>query len=206
MLKSLRFWPRPERRTAGLVRAARHDPRVQRLVLVSGPTGTGKSVLANAIASDLLCAVGSFDWLMSALRSFSEVWQVVELPVERQRLVGWSLLSRLAEQELRHGRSLVLDLVAREQPRREWVALADRHRAQFRVIGCTCSNVEIQRTRVERRSRDIPGWYELTWSQVERSRSNYVALDEPKFVVDAVNSLEQTLAVIREYLGIAVAP
>jgi predicted kinase len=66
----------------------RQDLQVQRLVLVSGPTGTGKSVLANAIASDLSCAVGSFDWLMSALRSISEVWQVVELPDERQRLVG----------------------------------------------------------------------------------------------------------------------
>jgi predicted kinase len=170
---------------------------------VSGPTGTGKSVLANAIASDLLCAVGSFDWLMSALRSISEVWQVVESPLERQRAVGWSLLSRLAEQELRHGRSLVLDLVSREQPRQEWGALADRYCARFSVIECTCSNVEMQRQRVEPRCRDIPGWYELTWSQVERSRSNYVALEEPKLVVDAVNPLEQNLAVVSEYLGIA---
>jgi predicted kinase len=84
------------------------------------------------------------------------------LPVERQRLVGWSLLNRLAEQELRHGRSLVLDLVARQHPRQEWVALADRHRAQFRVIECPCSNPAMQRTRIERRSRDIPGSYELT--------------------------------------------
>jgi len=177
---------------------------VQRLVLVSGPTGTGKSVLANAIASDLSCAVGSFDWLMSALRSISEVWQVVELPDERQRLVGRSLLSRLAEQELRHGRSLVLDLVAREPPRQEWVALADRYSAQFRVIECTCHDVEVLRRRVEQRCRDIPGWYELTWSQVERSRSSYVALEEPKLVVDAVNPLKQNLALVREYVGISV--
>jgi hypothetical protein len=78
---------------------ARDDLRMQRLVLVSGPTGTGKSVLANAIVSDLLCAVDGFDYLMSALRSISVVWQVVELPVERQWAVGWSLLTRLAEQE-----------------------------------------------------------------------------------------------------------
>jgi hypothetical protein len=152
-----------------------------------------------------LCAVGSFDWLMSALRSISEVWQVVELPVERQRLVGWSPLSRLAEQELRHGRSLVLDLVAREPPRQDWVALADRYRAQFSVIECTCRNVDMHRRR-EQRCRDIPGWYELTWSQVERSRNHYVELAEPKLVVDAVNPLnplEQNLAAVREYLGIA---
>jgi hypothetical protein len=33
-----------------------------------------------------------------------------------------------------------------------------------------------------------------------------VALDEPQLVVDAVNSLEQNVAAIREYLGLAVAP
>jgi predicted kinase len=174
---------------------------VQRLVLVSGPTGTGKSVLANAIASDLMCAVDSFDWLMSALRGISEVWKVVELPVERQRAVGWSLLTRLAEQELRHGRSLVLDLVAREQPRQEWISLANRYRARFSVIECTCGNAALQRERVEQRCRDIPGWYELTWSQVEASRTNYVALGQPKLVVDAVHPLEQNVAVVREYLG-----
>jgi predicted kinase len=104
---------------------------VVQLILVSGPTGNGKSTLANAIATDLSCAVGSFDWLMSALRSLPQVWDSVELPVEHQREVGWRLLSRLAEQELRHGRSLVLDLVAREVARRTWADLANRYDAQF---------------------------------------------------------------------------
>jgi hypothetical protein len=63
----------------------------------------------------------------------------------------------------------------------------------------------VQRKRVEQRCRDIPGWYELTWSQVETSGTKYVALKEPKLVVDAVNPLEQNLAVTREYLGIATA-
>jgi hypothetical protein len=84
------------------------------------------------------------------------------------------------------------------------VALADRYSAQFRVIECTCRDVEVLRRRVEHRCRDIPGWYELTWSQVERSRSNYVALEEPKLVVDAVNPLKQNLALVREYVGISL--
>jgi predicted kinase len=176
--------------------------KVQRLVLVSGSTGSGKSTIANAIACDLTCAVGSFDWLMSALRSMPEIWPSVELPVERQREVGWRLLSRLAEQELRHGRSLVFDLVAREVPRREWSSLADRYGARFSVIECVCSDADLQRSRVEQRSRDIPGWYELTASAVERSRSNYVPLDQPKLVIDAVRPLDQNLATVRSSLGI----
>lgn len=178
---------------------------VQRLILLSGPMGSGKSTLANAIASDLSCAVGSFDWLMSALRSIEEVWQVVELPVERQRQVGWSLLSRLAEQELRRGCGLVFDLVARESPRQDWQVLADRHRARFSVIECVCSDVHLHQRRVEERRRDIPGWYELDWSQVERSRSSYEPLSEPKLVVDAVNPVDHNIALARDYLGITPA-
>ena len=126
---------------------------MQRLVLVSGWTGAGKSTVANTIATDLACTVGSFDWLMSALRPIDEVWNVVELPVERQRSVGWSLLSRLAEQELRRGRDIVLDLVAREVPRQEWSVLADRYGASFSVVECVCSDVDVHRARVEGRAR-----------------------------------------------------
>lgn len=176
--------------------------RVQRLVLISGWTGAGKSTIANAIATDLGCTVGSFDWLMSALRPFDEVWTVVELPVERQRAVGWSLLTRMAEQELRHGRDLVLDLVARESPRQTWSELADNYGATFRVVECICSDVEVHRSRVEGRSRDIPGWYELTWDHVERGRRSYEPLRSPKLVIDAVDPLDRNLARVRDYLGV----
>ncbi len=126
-----------------------HHFRVgMQLVVVSGWTGAGKSTIANAIADELACTVGSFDWLMSALRVFPNVWDAVERPVERQRAVGWSLLSRLAEQELRRGRDVVLDLVAREQPRREWAAVADHLHAELRVIECICSDPEGHRSRV----------------------------------------------------------
>jgi predicted kinase len=175
---------------------------VQRLVLVSGWTGAGKSTVANAIASDLDCTIGSFDWLMSALRPIDEVWKVVELPVERQRSVGWSLLSRLAEQELRRGRDVVLDLVARESPRREWRALAESYGACFSVVECVCSDVEVHRSRVDGRSRDIPGWYELIWEHVERGRRSYEPLREPKLVIDAVDDLDENLERVRQYLGI----
>ena len=97
------------------------------MIVVSGWTGAGKSTLSQRLAAELGASVASFDWLMSGLRVEPEVWAVVESPVERQRRVGWNLLGRAAEEQLRHGRSVVLDLVAREEPRREWERLAAEH-------------------------------------------------------------------------------
>jgi predicted kinase len=174
---------------------------VLRLVVVSGSTSAGKSTMADAIARELDATLASFDWLMSGLRTFPDVWAAVELPVEKQRAVGWSLLSRVAEQNLRRGTSVVLDLVTREEPRRTWERLASECGATFGLVECVCSDIAVMRTRLESRRRGIPGWYELTWDNVERSRANYVPLAEPKIVVDAVDPVAENLERVRAHLG-----
>jgi predicted kinase len=174
---------------------------VPRLVVVSGSTSAGKSTMADAIGRQLDATVSSFDWLMSGLRAFPDVWAAVELPVEKQRAVGWSLLSRVAEQNLRRGTPVVLDLVAREEPRQAWEQLAAECGATFGLVECVCSDIALMRSRLESRRRAIPGWYELTWDDVERSRANYVPLAEPKIVVDAVEPLAENLERVRAHLG-----
>jgi|SRR5208282_62773 len=173
-----------------------------RLVVVSGWTGAGKSTIADAVAADIGGTVASFDWLMSGLRAFPEVWGAVETPAERQREIGWSLLSRVAEQQLRRRVSCVLDLVAREAPRARWQSLAGKFGASFYVVECICSDADIHRARLEARDRAIPDWYELTWADALRGRQNYLPLKEPKFVIDAVQDLASNLATVRSFLGI----
>jgi predicted kinase len=173
-----------------------------RLVVVSGPTGTGKSTIADALGRALPATVASFDWAMSALRSFPDLWADVELPVERQRAIGWTLLARIAEQQLRRGASVVLDLVARDAAIAQWSEVAARTGAHLAVIECTCSDELVHRSRIDGRSREIPGWYELTWEQVERSRTAYVPLSfEPKLVVsaedDVGDNIERALTHVR---------
>src|SRR5436190_802217 len=153
--------------------------------------------MAEAIAADLDATVASFDWLVSGLRAFPEVWAGIEYPVEQQRAIGWSLLGRVAEQQLRRGASVVLDLVAREQPRREWAELAQRHGAAFRVVECICSDPAVLRKRIEGRTRSIPDWYELRWEDVVRCHSNYEPLAEPKLVIDVVAPFDDNPGCLR---------
>ena len=74
--------------------------------------------------------------------------------------------------------------------------------ARFSVVECVCSDPVVLHARAEGRRRSIPGWYELTWDDVERSRTNYVPLAKPKVVIDAVASVGENLARVRAHLGV----
>jgi len=173
----------------------------QWLVVVTGWPGAGKSTMSELVAADMGATVASFDWVMSGLRALPEVWDHVEFPTERQRRVGWNLLARIAEQQLRRGSSCVLDVVAREEPVVEWRALAESYGAVFAVIECSCSDIDVHRFRVVGRQRGIPGWYELDWERVSRGRDRYEPLAEPKLMIDAVDTIESNLGRVREYLA-----
>jgi hypothetical protein len=172
------------------------------LVVVSGYTGSGKSTIASAVAESIGATVASFDWLMSALRSVPEVWADAELPVERQRAVGWLLLSRVAEQQLRRGASCVLDLVARHEAVVSWRDLARRYDARFTVIECRCSDLDLHLERVAGRRRDIPGWYELSAEDVARSRQRYEPLPvDDNVTIDAVDPLDENINRVLDAIG-----
>jgi predicted kinase len=172
------------------------------LVVVSGYTGSGKSTLAAAVADSIGATVASFDWLMSALRSVPEVWAVTELPVERQRAVGWLLLGRVAEQQLRRGASCVLDLVARAEAVDSWRELAGRYGARLTVVECECSDAQLHLERMAGRARNIPGWYELSADDVTRSRQRYEPLPfVGKVTIDAIDPLDENLGRVLSAMG-----
>jgi predicted kinase len=137
------------------------------LLLLTGPPGTGKSTLAEDAADALGAAVLGWDWVMGALTPHPEVQDALgRLDRDGYRAVGWSVLLNLAEAQLRSGRSVVVDGVARlPEIERTRCAAADAA-ARCLVVVTGCRDATTHRGRIEGRRRGIPGWHELDWEHV----------------------------------------
>ena len=167
-----------------------------KLIIFSGLPGAGKSALAEAVGQKLGIPVFAKDWLEATLLR-------AELtPGNPERPIGsasYELLTVLAERQLSLGQSVILDSVASTQSiRSTWCTLARQFSAGWRVIECICSDESLQRARLATRQRQITGWHELEWSEVEHVKSYFAPWDEPHLVLDSLlpfnRNLSQALA------------
>ena len=112
------------------------------LVLFTGPPGTGKSTLAEAAADTLHASVLGWDWVMAAFTTFSTVQaSLASLDPVDHRNVGWSIMRNLAVAQLRDGRSVVLDGVARDNEVAQIRRTAATEGARCIVIATMCTDV-----------------------------------------------------------------
>ena len=151
-----------------------------KLIIFSGLPGTGKSTLAEAIGQNLGISVFAKDWLEATL-----VQCELKSTKEEKSLgfAGYELLTRLAERQLMLGQSVILDSVAASRTIRvTWQQLSIQYGADCRVLECICSNERLHRSRLKGRQRNIPGWHELEWSEVERVKQYYLPWEGERLV------------------------
>jgi predicted kinase len=167
-------------------------PTEMKLIVISGLPGTGKSTLAEAMGRYLSTPVFAKDWLEATLVKSGIV------PSNRDKSLGsagYQLLTILAERQLRLGQSVILDSVASTQTIREtWYRLSQEYQAKWRVIECTCSDESFHRIQLAKRERDIPGWYELSWADVEHVKRYYLPWEGERLTLDMMNPFESNLA------------
>lgn len=167
-----------------------------KLIVFSGLPGTGKSTLAETTGREMGIPVFAKDWLMGVIEPLTP------LPSEQiAAQIGYALLTTLARRQLMLGQSAILDCVVGWVEQREaWRVLAADFGADFYAIETICSDETLHRSRIEGRTRGIPGWYELTWESVENAQTHYQAWNGDLLVVDAVDPLERNLDLVRSYL------
>jgi predicted kinase len=162
-----------------------------KLIIFSGLPGTGKSTLAEAVGRQFHIPVFARDWLeatllRSGLRPSSEHKSL--------SFAGYELMTVLAERQLMLGQSVILDSVAAtETIRATWRQLTEQYRADWRVIECICSDEAIHRARLKDRRRNIPGWHELEWSDIEKVKGYYSPWTLPRLVLDMVYPVKENL-------------
>jgi predicted kinase len=175
---------------------------VPTVVVFSGPPGTGKSTLASAASQELGGApVLGWDWVMASLTRFDDVQATFrQMDALTYIDVGWSIMWNVTIEQLRDGRSVVLDGVARSREIARTRQLAAEESATCLVVATHCSDVELHRSRIEGRVRAIPGWHELTWSNVAGFLDRWEEPDDVDLRLDAADDLVANVAALRARL------
>jgi predicted kinase len=161
------------------------------LLLVTGLPGTGKSTLAERVAPALGAPVLGWDWVMGALTPYEPIRAALRgMSLVDHRGVGWSLLWQTARAQLGRGQSVVLDGVARAVETAGTRRVAAECGARPLVVMTTCPDEAEHRRRIEGRHRGIPGWHELTWEDVQFTRSRFEPPGDVDLVIDGRHDVD----------------
>ena len=168
----------------------------QKLIVLSGLPGSGKSTVAEGLSRALSLPVFSIDPIEAAM------WRA-GLAKTQTGIAAYDVAIALADEHLRLGHSVIVDAVNPiEAPRAAWRDLGAKYRADLKIIECICTDETVHRRRIEARIRNIPGMLEVTWERVLQRRAEYEAWADERLVLDtSANSPQQLLVEALSYVG-----
>lgn len=165
-----------------------------KIIIVGGIPGTGKTTLAELLSKRIEVSCFSKDKLEAVILRRGVASK------DSLNGVGYALLAEIAQIEIAHGRSVILDCIAPAHRVIEfWQKIVNKNMV---YIECICSDKAIHKQRIEDRTRQISGWYELTWSDVLKISESYSSFSENRIVIDSTNDLESNLQKVLNYMRI----
>lgn len=168
----------------------------QRLIVLSGLPGSGKSTVAEGLSRALSVPLFSIDPIEAAM------WRG-GLAKNQTGIAAYDVAAALADEHLKLGHSVIIDAVNPvEAPRDAWRNLAAKHQAALAIIECVCADEALHRKRVEARVRNIEGMPELTWARALQRRDEYEPWTDARLVLDtSLHTVEQLLTQALDYVG-----
>lgn len=172
---------------------------MQKIIIITGLPGSGKSTLAEDIAKELSLPILSVDPIESAVIK-SGIAKSFETG-----LAAYLVAETLASEQLAAGNSVIIDAVSGVKPARDmWHDLSSKHNTQLVIIECTL-NSDLHKQRIEARIRNLHGIPEVTWTDVENRRKEYLPWEEKRLILDTANSPKDNLDEALKYI-IAAEP
>ena len=171
------------------------------LVVMAGLPGSGKSTVAEALASPLGRPVVSVDPIEAAILSAG-------IDADQPTgLAAYLVAETIAESVVASVGGVIIDAVnAVGAAREEWLKLAARRGIPIRFVEVVCSDESVHRTRLEARGRELAHIAEPAWHAVEQSLDEWEPWGGesgavPRITVDSVNPVatlvEQVVAFVR---------
>ena len=165
------------------------------LIIISGLPSTGKSTIAEALGKKLKFPVFSVGPIESA---------IIQADITKNFATGlaaYLVAKNLATEQLKLGLSVIIDAVSPVQEARDmWLKISNKYHAQLKIIECIL-DPKIHRARIEQRVRNLPGFPEVTWSDVEKQRKEFLPWEESRLVLDMSQNLEENITRIFNYLN-----
>lgn len=158
------------------------------LIVMSGLPATGKSAIADALASAVDGIVLSVDPIESALLTSG-----VDA-AQPTGIAAYAVAAAIAETNLRLARTVIIDAVnGVGEAKTWWIDLARREDVRLLVVETVCSDEALHRRRLAERQRSL-AIGEPSWETVAIRRDEWVAWPFAPLTVDAVEPLADNLA------------